>query len=375
MAFHRSYRLTQLSERERRLLRSASHKLRTVTTRGAAAGLFAALRECAPVVGGIIGAMRAEVGGSMVSHAFGLPLNVLEGWASAPPAHLERMLAPLMPAEPGQLVSDRTAIVGPFREKLELLEVMRGAGLGEAAGYKVAVNLSDVGQREHRFVTLALDGGQIFTQRQRDLFLLLQPAVKVALDRLRVPIIASQPVLAQILEERMTGFVCLSQQRRAIVEMNQRAYVLISQHLRAAQVEAGRGCLERFAEKAFVETSGGRTWYLPDERGGWAAEVTVHWLSKAVHDASEDLSLIMIRALDWPAPTLVSPGATGAEQTTPALTKRQTEIAELLISSGLSYKQIADRLAIAEGTMRKHAEKVYRSYGVHSRAELALKGR
>ena len=55
------------------------------------------------------------------------------------------------------------------------------------------------------------------------------------------------------------------------------------------------------------------------------------------------------------------------------LTVRQVEIARLLAESGFSYKQLADRLDISEGTMRKHAENIYRVLRVHSRAELSLK--
>ena len=53
------------------------------------------------------------------------------------------------------------------------------------------------------------------------------------------------------------------------------------------------------------------------------------------------------------------------------LTPRQREIAYLLARTGLSYKQIADRLALSEGTARKHGENLHRALGVHSRAELA----
>jgi DNA-binding NarL/FixJ family response regulator len=54
------------------------------------------------------------------------------------------------------------------------------------------------------------------------------------------------------------------------------------------------------------------------------------------------------------------------------LTRRQREIAGILSSTGLSYKEVASQLDISEGTMRKHAENVYRCLGVHSRAELMI---
>jgi DNA-binding CsgD family transcriptional regulator len=52
------------------------------------------------------------------------------------------------------------------------------------------------------------------------------------------------------------------------------------------------------------------------------------------------------------------------------LTHRQREVAHLLVTTSLSYKQMAAFLDIAEGTLRKHVEKAYRAFGVHTRAEL-----
>lgn len=54
------------------------------------------------------------------------------------------------------------------------------------------------------------------------------------------------------------------------------------------------------------------------------------------------------------------------------LTPRQQEIASFLSRTGFSYKQVADKLKISVGTMRKHVENVYRKFGVHSRAELMV---
>jgi DNA-binding CsgD family transcriptional regulator len=58
---------------------------------------------------------------------------------------------------------------------------------------------------------------------------------------------------------------------------------------------------------------------------------------------------------------------------TPNLTPRQRQIAVLLIPTGYSYKEAASKLKISEGTMRKHAENVYRKLGVHSRPELTAR--
>jgi DNA-binding NarL/FixJ family response regulator len=65
-------------------------------------------------------------------------------------------------------------------------------------------------------------------------------------------------------------------------------------------------------------------------------------------------------------------GERGAPTGPSALTLRQRDVAALLVRTGLSYKQIAAHLHLREGTLRTHAEHVYRALGVHSRAELTV---
>lgn len=54
-----------------------------------------------------------------------------------------------------------------------------------------------------------------------------------------------------------------------------------------------------------------------------------------------------------------------------ALPRRLQEIGDLLLNTGCAIKDIASRLGIHEGTVRKHIERLYRAVGVNSRAELS----
>lgn len=345
-----------------RFLDTIARDLRNVPVDGSPGLVFDALARGAPIVGGLIGAIGGGAPASTVTSVVRLPQAVFEGWASTPPPLLQRMLAPLLPAAPGQIVSDTKAITGRFREEVDLLRQLRAAGLGEAAGYKIATTPTVRGGTAHRFMTFALAEGQTFSAEHRTLFARLQPAIHGALERLRVPLVASQPIFAQILEERTIGFLCLSRRRRQIVELNQRAYALILRYLRVAHVEAGRGALERFAERILVETVGQRTWQVTLDDGASNIQISTHWLAKEAHSLSEDLLLVMMEE------TTARPSRGSLERA--GLTRRQMEIARLLCSSGLPYKQIAHRLDISEGTMRKHTEDIYRRLDVHSRAEL-----
>jgi DNA-binding NarL/FixJ family response regulator len=53
-----------------------------------------------------------------------------------------------------------------------------------------------------------------------------------------------------------------------------------------------------------------------------------------------------------------------------ALTARETEIAEG-VASGLQNKEIAERLGIADGTVRIHVHNIFKKLGIQNRVELA----
>lgn len=52
----------------------------------------------------------------------------------------------------------------------------------------------------------------------------------------------------------------------------------------------------------------------------------------------------------------------------PALTRREREILQLL-SMGLSNQEMAEKLVIAEGTLKRHVANLYQKLGVHNRAQ------
>ena len=350
-----------LSGPERASLKASVRALDRVPARGAPEAIFSAIARCVPVVGGLVGTLGAGASSSPVSHVVKLPAPVVEGWASTPREQLQRMLAPMVTAGPGEVVSDSQAIVGPFREELDLLRCLDDAGLGESAGYKVSSRPGPAGGLAHHFMTFALDRGAAFTERHRRLLVLLRPAIEAAHARLGVPLVASQPILAQIVDELAMGLLCVSR-RGTIVEINERMHALVTRYLPVARVEGGRGALGRFAERAMVETGNGRVWQLRRADGAALAEVSGHWLTKEAHALGEDVVLFVMKEI------LLAPVVAGE-----MLTERQWEIAGLLAGSGLSYKEIAARMQISEGTVRKHVEHIYRSAGVHSRAELSTK--
>jgi LuxR family maltose regulon positive regulatory protein len=67
---------------------------------------------------------------------------------------------------------------------------------------------------------------------------------------------------------------------------------------------------------------------------------------------------------DWVADLLGKRGQPEA----PALTRREREILQLL-SMGLSNQEMADKLVIAEGTLKRHIANLYHKLGVHNRTQ------
>ena len=57
-----------------------------------------------------------------------------------------------------------------------------------------------------------------------------------------------------------------------------------------------------------------------------------------------------------------------------SLTEREMDVLYLL-STGLTYEQIGDRLFISYGTVRKHVENIYRKMGVTNRMNAVMKAR
>ena len=58
----------------------------------------------------------------------------------------------------------------------------------------------------------------------------------------------------------------------------------------------------------------------------------------------------------------------GTESEDPDLTKREKEILNL-IETGLSNREMAEKLVIAEGTLKRHVANLYQKLGVHNRAQ------
>ena len=97
-----------------------------------------------------------------------------------------------------------------------------------------------------------------------------------------------------------------------------------------------------------------------------ALDLKAHLLRKEYYCISEDALLIRMNETQWDLSAAVEEG----EGEFVKLTPRERAIAVQLLTSGGAHKEIADKLSIAVGTVRKHVEMIHRKLGIHSLAEL-----
>lgn len=88
-------------------------------------------------------------------------------------------------------------------------------------------------------------------------------------------------------------------------------------------------------------------------------------LIRAIHAALEGDVWFSRRIIDILAKPAVEAGCI---EVSCHLTERESEVLHLM-ANGLANSQIADTLAIAEGTVKNHLVNIYQKLGVHSRAE------
>lgn len=348
---------------EIRRVEATSRALALLPASAHPSALFDAIRPCVPFAAGLFCVIRPSAVDALVSHAVGLPQDVFESWLGTSPEQLAQALEPVVTSAAGALWRDSETLTGEQREQLEVLRKLDTAGLGEGAGYKVLERPIPWQGVEHVMMAVLMERGEAVPLRSQALLAALNPAIHAASLRLRLLIVAREPILAQIIEEQSLGYICVSR-RGGVLEANRRAHHLVQRYREASGIQGRLRAMADFAERAREGTRGRRTWYLAASHPTSLLQVNAHWLAKETHALPEDVVLLMMNEIIAPEAAVEIPPALRR------LTSRQREIALLLARTGRSYKQIADQLSISEATARKHGENVHRALGVHSRAEL-----
>ena len=355
-----------LDESDYQALRVAMERLSCISAGGDPNSILLALKECVPVEAGLVGQVKLTPIPQVTNHPLQLPTELLESWMGTNPEQLEQAFRPVVISSPGDFWSQTDSLPERLRDQLEVLHQLDRFNLGEGAGYKVCQRVLPGGGIEHVMMALITDHQHRFPDYTAARLKALGPAVQDAFWRLGLPLIASNPILGQLMTDDATGFICLDM-RGSMIELNQRAHELASKYREAAGITQTRDFLQEFINRAWAKMPG--NWQLVHASREAVLEVRVHALSKETHMISNDIQLIKMQEWIMPPP----PPQAEEPDVPPELSKltpRQQQAALLLGRSTLGYKQIADRLGIKPGTMRTHAENLYRALNVHSRPEL-----
>lgn len=356
-----SLRSGSFDDKDGRAVQLATSALARVAAHAPAADVLDALAPVVPIAAGTLGVLRPGAPGSMMNHNVRIPDVLLDTWMRAPPEQLEHALAPMITARPGDMWRDAETIHGAMREQLEALRDLDRHGLGEGAGYKVAERSSPYGGAEHVMLTLLSARGDVFSDRSKRFLRALAPDIQAAVQRTELPLIAREPLFAQVAAEEALGYVCLST-RGSVLESNRRAHELAARYHEGAAAPR-RHALTDLVTRARALVPGGAALRVHGGDGVSEINVYVHRLRKEVHALGEDIDLLVMR--EW-RPR----GEPDPRDSLALLTPRQREIALLLAHEALSTKQIAARLDISQSTVRKHVENIHAILGVHSNPEL-----
>lgn len=344
-------------------VRLAAMRLANIAPGDSPEALLDALEPCLGVAAGLLMAVKpgSRTTGSRTTvthHALRLPMPLLEKWMHTQPDYLEESLEPAVRSDPGDFWSAHEDLSEKLQRNMEVLHVFDQFGLGEGAGLKLLRQPTLGGGEEHVLMAIMTHRMRRFPRQTSAICRQLAPALQDAIVRLGLPFTVGQSIHAQMHEADDVGFVCLGA-GGAIVELNQRAYELAARYREVAGIRPSRTLMHDFVAAARKKMLGGPVWYLMHPSGSAMMQVRMYVMPMEKFALSRDLPMIKLQEWSWPSP---DPFA--------SLPPRQREIANLLVSSGLATKEIADKLEISPATVRKHVEKIHKALNVRSLGEL-----
>ncbi len=354
--------------REARLLQRAQRSLALVSAGAGEATLFDAIALCAPIAGGMLTTITPPALGSMRSHGMGIAPELVEGWMRTPEPLLEDALAPVVRARNGGFWREMDTGIRDFRARMEVMNQLDGLGLGEGAGYKLLSRPVGTDRVEYVFFALLTERRVAFSDRTPHLLAALNPALRAAFLRLRLPLVPSRSIFGQIAEDDLLGYACVAPSG-SVRESNRRAHELATLYGARAGLPAGRRMLLDLVERARGHFGRGRAVRLPRADGRAFLEIRGHVLAKETHAVSEDVRLLVFQ--EWEdAATDLSSAPVELDRAVEQMTPVQREVAVLLGTTSMTSKEIADALgkrrpqAISFRTVESHARSIYVKFGL-----------
>lgn len=359
---HRGMNL--LSPEDRKLVLRAQESIDRIPMSGAPADIFKALQHVIPVSGGMVGQCSARNPESMVTRDFNLSDRMVQGFYGSSQEHLALMFAPLFVAQAGMLVPATQGLPPVVREQIKLLQITTSEGYGETAGYKVCD--PEKGSHYFTFLTLALEGPHLFTPRDHVLLGALQRPLYAALERLRIPLIPSDKIRMQVMEEENKGYLLVSPKTFSrCIEANGRGRLLVERYAESSGIDAGSGLVLAFAQKAALECAKRTSWIIERRQGDGELKVRIHYLHKDSHNIGEEVALVTMEETLYPVDFDLYEVF--------GFTPREIEIVQLLVDSEYTAKEIAEELNTSYHTVRTQIQKIREKADVTSRSGLSSK--
>ncbi|WP_437712997.1 hypothetical protein WMF45_44935 [Sorangium sp. So ce448] len=356
---------TPLGSKQQTRLERAIQALDRLPAQGTTVGLLDAIAGCVPVQAGLLLSFCQGSGEGMCAHALRVPEPIFEAWMGTEPALLNHVLAPVIDAPEGGLLLDRETVGERLRPSLRVMRELHRHGLGEGAGVKLLERRRPGGEREQVVLALLKARHDRFADEDQRMLALMGPVLREAARRIDVPLIPSEPILTQIVEQGELGYVCLSA-RGALREANRRAHEVVATFGPGLGLSRRRAALRDFADMALAKTEGARTWSITSTAERKHLDVSRVRLRAESHAADEDIALLLLRETPMLLPSEHPAAAAALEKLTPT----EQAVAKQLVDTSLLYEGAAGALKMNIGTFRTHVNNVYRKLKVGSRHEL-----
>ncbi len=352
--------------RELKSLQAARNALRAIPMSSSLGAVYEALRPCAPFACGLLDTIRASRPFDPVDVLYQVPETFIDTVAEiieADPSPFVFMQLPL-----GTMCRSSDFIPESFWQSWSIAQALyphHGIDFPSVLTLSWRPRAFD---RELSTLWFFNEHDQRpLSDRELRMIEFLHGDIHAAIERLRLPFVPRDSLQDQILREQNAGYA-LVRANGELLECNRRAFWLARQYSMNRTQDDTRtpvSTLMRWAQAA-PAPAGFSAKYVPSLDNTSVLEINLHHVAREHHVVTEDVTLVVLREIPLQLAPIVATKASVLDSLSP----RQHQVATLLVNSGLSFKEIAIQMHISEGTLRKHAEHVYRALGVRSRAEL-----
>jgi len=351
----RESNLTWSPDEERRV-REAKSALQRLDMSSPVLSVFDVIRALFPFVAGMVDVLHASSPTEPANFVCDMP----EGWLSERALLMhEDPSVPMVAQGPiGFAVRGTDAMGDDFLQSPYNQAMYPRFGFDNVTGMILSKGVPGVPDEVAVLWMFNERGARVGSWRDCRLLDVIGGDIRQAMMRARLPLAMRNDLLFQTMQEQDVGYVVV-RATGGLLEANRRAVLLAQKYFSRVGGSWRSHVAALISAVQEADRRDGLICHRMRCPDGWdVLDAYTHNLAKECHDAGEDITLIQLRE------TLRNPFS--------QLPPRQREIAGYLAYSELSNKEIADVIGIAEGTLRKHEERIHKALGVHSRPELVV---